>query len=65
MVEARKISTNGCKARIDANEGDAECLVELFIMSCSNLAKLSNLTLYCQQVMRLKQAIKKTARIDQ
>ena len=24
-----------------------------------------NLTLYCQQLMRLKQAIKKTARIDQ
>ena len=43
MVDARKSFTNGCKARIDAKEGDAECLVglekELFIMSCSNLAK--------------------------
>ena len=43
VVEARRSFTNSCKARIDAKEGDAECLVglekELFIMSCSNLAK--------------------------
>ena len=67
MVEARRSFTNGCKARIDAKKvmlsvwWDGKGIVHHELLE---LSQTINSTLYCQQLMRLKQAIKKSGDIS-